>query len=62
MASCGYPYYVGGTFDKRNMLLSTPTGVVRDPIFYLNAKGINAKVNSLFTNIDKTKKTNLLLH
>ncbi|HRW81610.1 MAG TPA: pyridine nucleotide-disulfide oxidoreductase, partial [Desulfomonilia bacterium] len=24
MASCGYPYYVGGYFDDRNMLLCTP--------------------------------------
>ena len=24
MASCGYPYYVGGVFDDRNMLLSHP--------------------------------------
>jgi len=38
MASCGYPYYVGGVFDDRNMLLCTPTGVVRNPTFYMNAK------------------------
>lgn len=42
MASCGYPYYIGGYFDDRNQLLSTPTGVVRDSKYYLNAKGINA--------------------
>ncbi|MDA3930231.1 MAG: FAD-dependent oxidoreductase [Prolixibacteraceae bacterium] len=46
MASCGYPYYVGGFFDNRNQLLSTPTGVVRDQKFYLNAKGIKALVNT----------------
>lgn len=57
MASCGYPYYVGGFFDDRNMLLSTPTGVVRDPKFYLNAKGIEAKVNTEVIHIDRTKKT-----
>ncbi len=28
MASCGYPYYVGGVFDDRNALLTTPAGVV----------------------------------
>ena len=39
MASCGYPYYVGGVFDDRNMLLTTPAGVVRNPTFYLKAKG-----------------------
>nr|WP_321452711.1 FAD-dependent oxidoreductase [uncultured Carboxylicivirga sp.] len=53
MASCGYPYYVGGFFDDRNKLLCTPTGVVRDPKYYLNAKGIEAKVNMEVTRIDR---------
>ena len=52
MASCGYPYYVGGYFDDRNQLLCTPTGVVRSPMFYLNAKDIDARVNTEVTNID----------
>ena len=57
MASCGYPYYVGGLFNDRNMLLSTPTGVVRDPKFFMNAKGITAKTGTEVTAIDrKTKK------
>ncbi|HPR33754.1 MAG TPA: FAD-dependent oxidoreductase, partial [Prolixibacteraceae bacterium] len=56
MASCGYPYYVGGFFDNRNMLLSTPTGVVRDPKFYLNAKGISAMINTEATRIDLQNK------
>ncbi len=42
MASCGYPYFVGGVFDERNKLICTPTGVVRDPLFYMKAKGIRA--------------------
>jgi NADPH-dependent 2,4-dienoyl-CoA reductase/sulfur reductase-like enzyme/rhodanese-related sulfurtransferase len=46
MASCGYPYYVGGVFDNRNELISTPTGVVRDPRFFLNAKGIDARTKT----------------
>lgn len=57
MASCGYPYYVGGFFDNRNMLLSTPTGVVRDPKFYMNAKGIEAKNNTEATRINRKDKT-----
>ena len=52
MASCGYPYYVGGFFNDRNQLLCTPTGVVRNPIFYLNAKDIDAEVNTEVTGID----------
>jgi len=53
MASCGYPYYIGGFFDDRNMLLCTPTGVVRNPQFYLNAKDIEARVNTEVTAIDR---------
>jgi NADPH-dependent 2,4-dienoyl-CoA reductase/sulfur reductase-like enzyme/rhodanese-related sulfurtransferase len=56
MASCGYPYYVGGYFDDRNQLLCTPTGVVRSPMFYLNAKDIEAKVNTEVTDIDTKKR------
>jgi NADPH-dependent 2,4-dienoyl-CoA reductase/sulfur reductase-like enzyme/rhodanese-related sulfurtransferase len=52
MASCGYPYYVGGFFNDRNQLLCSPTGVVRNPIFYLNAKDIDAEVNTEVTEID----------
>jgi len=57
MASCGYPYYVGGVFNDRNMLLCTPTGVVRDPKFYLNAKGIVAKTETEAVQIDRKTKS-----
>lgn len=57
MASCGYPYYVGGYFDNRNMLLATPAGVVRNPAFYLNAKDIEAKVNTEVTAIDRKNRS-----
>lgn len=52
MASCGYPYYVGGFFDDRNQLISTPTGVVRDPAFFMKAKGITALTQTEATEID----------
>jgi NADPH-dependent 2,4-dienoyl-CoA reductase/sulfur reductase-like enzyme/rhodanese-related sulfurtransferase len=57
MAACGYPYYVGGVFDDRNSLLSTPTGVVRDPQFFMNAKGIRALTSTEATSIDRDEKT-----
>ncbi len=53
MASCGYPYYVGGYFNDRNQLLTTPAGVVRSPMFYLNAKDIDARINTEVTAIDR---------
>lgn len=57
MASCGYPYYVGGFFDDRNMLICTPTGVTRNPLFYFNAKAIDARVNTAVTAIDRAGRT-----
>ncbi len=56
MASCGYPYYIGGFFDDRNQLLCSPVGVVRDSKFFLNAKNIITRVNTEVTSIDTTKK------
>ncbi|MDX9822553.1 MAG: FAD-dependent oxidoreductase, partial [Syntrophales bacterium] len=57
MASCGYPYYVGGYFDDRNMLISTSSGTVRNPQFYLNAKDIAARVNTEVTAMDRKART-----
>jgi NADPH-dependent 2,4-dienoyl-CoA reductase/sulfur reductase-like enzyme/rhodanese-related sulfurtransferase len=62
MASCGYPYYVGGFFDDRNQLLSTSGGVVRNPSYYLNAKGIDARPETEATEIDRSKKSVTLRH
>ncbi len=56
MASCGYPYYVGGLFNDRNLLLCTPTGVTRDPAFFDKAKAIRAFVETEVTEIDPKKK------
>ncbi len=57
MASCGYPYYVGGFFDDRRMLICTPTGVVRDPAFFMKAKGIRALTSTEATAIDREAHT-----
>ncbi len=57
MASCGYPYYVGGVFNNRNQLLCTPTGVVRDPKFFMNAKGIKALTETEALSIDRQRRT-----
>lgn len=57
MASCGYPYYVGGFFDDRNMLLCTPAGVVRDPAFYMKAKEIVARTETEVVSIDRMNKS-----
>ncbi len=56
MASCGYPYYIGGFFDDRNQLLCSPAGVVRDSKFFWNAKKILTLVNTEVTKIDRENK------
>ena len=57
MASCGYPYYVGGTFNDRNALLCTPAGVVRDPVFFQKAKKINALIETEVIAINRSEKS-----
>jgi NADPH-dependent 2,4-dienoyl-CoA reductase/sulfur reductase-like enzyme/rhodanese-related sulfurtransferase len=57
MASCGYPYFVGGVFDDRNKLIATPTGVVRDSTFFSNVKAIKALVNTEVTKINRETRT-----
>ena len=56
MASCGYPYYVGGFFDDRNQLLASQSGIVRDSKYFWNAKRIKALVNTEVTKIDRDNK------
>ncbi|RNE93720.1 FAD-dependent oxidoreductase [Marichromatium sp. AB32] len=62
MASCGFPYYVGGVFDDRNQLICTPAGIVRDPNFFQKAKAIEALVETEATHIDRAAKTVTCTH
>jgi NADPH-dependent 2,4-dienoyl-CoA reductase/sulfur reductase-like enzyme/rhodanese-related sulfurtransferase len=57
MASCGYPYYVGGGFSDRNMLISNSLGVTRDPAYYARYKNITARTGIEVTAIDREKHT-----
>jgi NADPH-dependent 2,4-dienoyl-CoA reductase/sulfur reductase-like enzyme/rhodanese-related sulfurtransferase len=57
MASCGYPYFVGGVFDNRNALLSTPYGEVRDPNFFMLTKGVRALTETEVTAVDPKRRT-----
>jgi len=39
-AGCGLPYYMAGVVKDQKMLLSTPAGTRRDPVFFQNVKNI----------------------
>lgn len=56
MATCGYPYYVGGFFDNRAALISAPTGVVRDADYFRSCKGVEARTSTEALSIDSAKK------
>ena len=57
MASCGFPYYIGGTFNDRNSLICTPAGTVRDSKFFMNAKAIDARTSTEVVSIDRNNHT-----
>lgn len=40
---CGIPYYVGGDVAEIEGLLSTSAHVLRDPLFFRDAKGVNVR-------------------
>jgi len=56
MASCGYPYYVGGVFNDRSQLISTPAGVIRDPNYFNNAKAIKVFNETEALHIDRNNR------
>jgi NADPH-dependent 2,4-dienoyl-CoA reductase/sulfur reductase-like enzyme/rhodanese-related sulfurtransferase len=57
MASCGYPYFVGGVFDDPGKLIATPTGAPRDPDFFSKVKGITALIETEALAIDRDNRT-----
>ncbi len=56
MASCGYPYFIGGMFDEKEKLVCTPTGAPRNEAFFQNAKKVKARTNTEAININPEKK------
>lgn len=59
-AGCGMPYYIGGWVDDVHELMATPIGVLRDPAFFANVKGIKVLNQTEALSIDRQKKTVLV--
>ncbi len=55
-AGCGLPYYVSGVVKEQKELMSTALGVVRDPVFFRNAKNIQVLNRTEAVNIDRASK------
>jgi NADPH-dependent 2,4-dienoyl-CoA reductase/sulfur reductase-like enzyme/rhodanese-related sulfurtransferase/two-component sensor histidine kinase len=55
-AGCGLPYYIGGTVKDQSELMSSPAGVVRDPIFFQQVKNVHLMNQTEAIEIDRKKK------
>lgn len=55
-AGCGLPYYISGVVKEQEELMSTPVGVVRDPVFFQNVKNVKVLNHSEATSIDRKNK------
>jgi NADPH-dependent 2,4-dienoyl-CoA reductase/sulfur reductase-like enzyme/rhodanese-related sulfurtransferase len=54
---CGIPYYVGGDVPELKSLFSTSAHVVRDSLFFRNAKGVDVRIETEAVSIDRKAKT-----
>ena len=55
-AGCGLPYYVSGVVKEQKELMSTPVGVVRDPVFFSKVKNVHVRNGTEALVIDREKK------
>lgn len=52
-AGCGLPYYLSGLVEDQRELMSTPVGVVRDPVFFQNVKNVHVLNHTEVLEIDR---------
>ncbi len=55
-AGCGLPFYISGTVKDQSELMSSPAGVVRDPIFFQQVKNVHLMNQTEAIEIDRKKK------
>jgi len=55
-AGCGLPYYVSGVVKEQAELMSTPVGVVRDPVFFQKVKNVRVLNQTEAINVDRSGK------
>lgn len=55
-SGCGLPYYVSGVVRDQKMLLSSPAGEVRDPVFFQKVKNVHVMNQTEALEIDRVRK------
>lgn len=59
--ACGIPYYVADEVSTIEALMSTPVGVIRNPVFFQKVKGVAVRINTEVIGIDRGTDTIHLL-
>ena len=54
--SCGFPYFIEGEVKDISDLMKTPTGVVRDAVYFKSVKDIEARTQSMVVAIDRENR------
>jgi len=55
-AGCGLPYYISGVVKEQAELMSTPVGVVRDPVFFHKVKNVRVLNQTEAISVDRAGK------
>lgn len=55
-AGCGLPYYVSGVIKDQKRLISSPAGVVRDPVFFRSVMNVHVLNQTEAMAIDRKEK------
>jgi len=55
-AGCGLPAYISGIVRNQNQLMSSPLGVVRDPVFFQKVKNVHVMNQTEAVEIDRQNK------
>ena len=55
-AGCGLPYYLSSEVNDYTELMSTPTGVIRDAVFFNKVKDVRVLNKTLAEGVDREKK------
>ena len=55
-AGCGLPYCVSGVVKEQKELMSTPVGVMRDPVFFRKVKNVHVMNETEAMEIDRAGK------
>lgn len=55
-AGCGLPFYVSGVVRDQKRLISSPAGVVRDPVFFRSVKSVEVLNQTEAVEIDRQQR------